>query len=80
MPDPATQIEHVIIVMMENRSFDHMLGYLSLEGHPVDGLTPTMSNRDEQGVEHKVFELDDPVFAGRPCIEPDCIATQLKDA
>lgn len=36
------KIDHVIIVMLENRSFDHMLGYLSLGGSgpkmPVDGL------------------------------------------
>jgi phospholipase C len=31
---------------MENRSFDHMLGYLKLEARrdDVDGLTPNMSN------------------------------------
>jgi len=32
--DPAAarleQIEHIVVVMLENRSFDHMLGYLSL--------------------------------------------------
>jgi phospholipase C len=32
------QIEHIFILMMENRSFDHMLGYLDLEGHPVMGI------------------------------------------
>ena len=31
LPDPADSgIEHIVVVMMENRSFDHMLGYLSL--------------------------------------------------
>ena len=25
------QIDTIVIVMMENRSFDHMLGYLSLK-------------------------------------------------
>src|SRR5437879_12702948 len=29
LPDPATcGIEHVIVFMMENRSFDHLLGWL----------------------------------------------------
>ena len=37
--DPAgaanlEKIEHVVVVMLENRSFDHMLGYLSLTGEP----------------------------------------------
>lgn len=40
-PLPGT-IDHVIVVMLENRSFDHMLGYLSLNsggpGLAVEGL------------------------------------------
>jgi len=34
-------IDHIVIVIMENRSFDHMLGYLSLPGPgrlPVEGF------------------------------------------
>lgn len=44
------KIDHVIIVMLENRSFDHMLGYLSLDASApkllVDGLRsdPSWSN------------------------------------
>jgi phospholipase C len=40
------KIKHIVVLMMENRSFDHMLGYLSLEGGRVDinGLAATMSN------------------------------------
>jgi len=30
MPDDLSKIKTIVIVMMENRSFDHMLGYLSL--------------------------------------------------
>src|SRR5947209_8245771 len=34
------QINHIVVVMMENRSFDHMLGYLALDGgiDDVEGL------------------------------------------
>jgi len=33
------EIETIVVVMMENRSFDHMLGYLSLSGRTdIDGL------------------------------------------
>jgi hypothetical protein len=34
-------IETIVVVIMENRSFDHMLGYLSLPPHnrKVDGLS-----------------------------------------
>src|ERR1700733_7432159 len=44
--DPAAkrleQIDHIVVVMLENRSFDHMLGYLSLPA-PLGG-------RDRGGV------------------------------
>ena len=33
-----SDIETIVIVIMENRSFDHLLGYLSLDGRlPVEG-------------------------------------------
>jgi phospholipase C len=40
------KIDHIVVVMLENRSFDHMLGYLSLEGGraDVDGLAAGMTN------------------------------------
>jgi len=40
-------IETIIIAIMENRSFDHMLGYLSLDASlPVDGLHPDQAWQD----------------------------------
>ena len=33
------EIEHVIVLMMENRSFDHMMGWLQEPGYDIDGLT-----------------------------------------
>lgn len=40
------KIEHIVVLMMENRSFDHMLGYLRLEGgrSEIDGLTAGLAN------------------------------------
>src|SRR5918992_3013428 len=39
------RIDHIVVVMMENRSFDHMLGYLTLQGRQdIDGLQPTYAN------------------------------------
>jgi phospholipase C len=34
------KVENVVVLLLENRSFDHMLGYLSLEGGrgEVDGV------------------------------------------
>jgi phospholipase C len=39
-PGDLSKIDHIVVVMMENRSFDHMLGYLSREGgrRDVEGL------------------------------------------
>ena len=44
--DGLERIEHIVVLMLENRSFDHMLGYLSLEGgrEEIDGLRPGMAN------------------------------------
>lgn len=37
-------IKHIVVLMMENRSFDHLLGYLKQDGWPeVDGLTGKFS-------------------------------------
>ena len=39
------KIDHIVVLVMENRSFDHMLGYLALDGRTeVDGLKPGMKN------------------------------------
>jgi phospholipase C len=40
------KVDHVVVLMLENRSFDHMLGYLSLTGGrtDIDGLRPGFAN------------------------------------
>jgi phospholipase C len=40
------KVDHIVVLMMENRSFDHMLGYLSLTGGrtDIDGLRPGLAN------------------------------------
>jgi phospholipase C len=83
-------IKHIVVLMMENRSFDHMLGYLALPGgiDGVDGLKGTESNQDADGKTYPVFELpaDRTAFhkPGQPleqsldpCHEPDCVKEQL---
>jgi phospholipase C len=37
-------IEQIVVLMLENRSFDHMLGYARSVDFPVDGLTGVESN------------------------------------
>jgi len=63
-------IEHIVVLMLENRSFDHMLGFLyedqgnlSPAGDPFEGLTGTESNTDANGTEVTVFKID-PARAG----------------
>jgi phospholipase C len=36
MPTP---IEHLVVLMLENRSFDHMLGFMKRDNPAIDGLT-----------------------------------------
>jgi phospholipase C len=94
MPDDSlgrlNQVEHIVVLMMENRSFDHMLGYLKLNNvKQVDGLDPAMSNPDETGAAVHVHELPPDFTAfhapGRPldesldpCHDPDDVAQQLQ--
>ncbi|MCA9718714.1 MAG: alkaline phosphatase family protein [Myxococcales bacterium] len=52
-------IDHIVVVMMENRSFDHMMGALALaEALPVNGLTGAESNSTLGGDPIGVFNLD----------------------
>jgi phospholipase C len=38
-PDPEMPFDHLVVVMMENHSFDNLLGALSLTRPDVCGLT-----------------------------------------
>jgi phospholipase C len=75
-----SKIDHIVVLVMENRSFDHMLGYLSLEGGrtDVDGLKSDMSNA-YSGKQFKVHHLDKTAFNKNqdPCHDGDCVAEQL---
>jgi phospholipase C len=42
-------LQHVVVLMMENRSFDHMLGALMKTNPRIDGLTGNESNPDTTG-------------------------------
>ena len=39
-------LKHIVVLMMENRSFDHMLGSLKAVDPRIDGLTGSESNLD----------------------------------
>jgi phospholipase C len=77
------KIEHVVVLMLEYRSFDHMLGYLSLEGArpDVDGLKASMANT-YKGKSYKVRHLQRTALTKDedPCHGGACIAEQVSDA
>jgi phospholipase C len=59
--DRLAQIKHIVVLMMENRSFDHMLGYLTTAGMPeVNGLKGDEFNLGPGGtkVGVKAFDAD----------------------
>src|SRR5450631_1335799 len=49
MPPGLDALKHIVVLMMENRSFDHMLGSLKAVNPKIDGLDGTQSNPDTQG-------------------------------
>src|ERR1700687_1446783 len=54
MPPGLDNLKHLVVLMMENRSFDHMLGGLWQENNAIDGLTGAESNLDTTGTIMKV--------------------------
>jgi phospholipase C len=58
-----SSIQHIVHVMLENRSFDHMLGFLypgktGPNGVPFEGLMGTESNPDTNGNPVTVYQID----------------------
>ncbi len=54
VPEPKDNVTHIMVLMMENRSFDHMFGYLSIDqpnvsADSIDGLKGDEWNADSQG-------------------------------
>jgi phospholipase C len=49
MPPGLDNLKHIVVLMMENRSFDHMLGSLTAVNANIDGITPGLSNPDTNG-------------------------------
>jgi phospholipase C len=55
MKDP--RIEHIIVLMMENRSFDHMIGFLKRENPEIRGIMGgDYSNADADGTSFPVTD------------------------
>jgi phospholipase C len=54
----AIPITHVVVVMKENRSFDHLLGNLAAEGQPdAEAIPASFTNQDDSGAAVAPFHL-----------------------
>jgi phospholipase C len=53
MPTGLDSLKHIVVLMMENRSFDHMLGSLKAVDSRIDGISDQLSNPDTTGASVK---------------------------
>src|SRR3974377_739729 len=65
------KIEHVVVLMLENRSFDCLLGKLYPASADFDGLTGEDSNPHPQGNPGKVWNSPGPAPAAMTIPTPD---------
>jgi phospholipase C len=75
------RIDHIVVLMMENRSFDQMLGYLALDGRDeVEGLQEGMSN-SYGGRPWRIHRLDETHFLEHedPNHSGDWVARQINN-
>ena len=47
MPSPEDIVQHIVVLMLENRSFDHMLGYMKSQIPSLNGLDGTEWNPED---------------------------------
>src|SRR4051794_16245788 len=69
MPPGLDNLKHIVVLMMENRSFDHMLGALKQQDSRIDGLNGNESNPDTAGNLARV--LPQAQFQGQLDPDPD---------
>jgi phospholipase C len=67
MPPGLDNLKHIVVLMMENRSFDHMLGYLKQDWPALDGLNGNETNPDTAGQLQSV----QPTAAAQSELDPD---------
>lgn len=77
-PGELAKVDHIVVVMMENRSFDHMLGYLKKDAGRtnVDGLTGNEVNVF-QGRTFRPVKLTNTAIKHGPCHDFECVADQM---
>jgi phospholipase C len=76
----AIPIKHVIVMMKENRSFDHLLGRLHDEGKPeVEPIPSTFSNNDSSGAKVTPFHQTTTCLSSDPDHQWQAMHTQVDD-
>jgi phospholipase C len=65
-PQARSGLDHIVVVMMENRSYDHLLGWLP----GADGRQAGLTYLDKRGVAHETHPLA-PDFQGCGFADPD---------
>lgn len=88
MSDNSDRISNIVVMMMENRSFDHMLGYLRLRRgrRDVQGLTGRETNQlripghARNGEQFAVRRLDRTASPYDPCHSSGCAASQTSQS
>jgi phospholipase C len=69
MPAGLDNLKHIVVLMMENRSFDHMLGGLKKKFPKINGLSGNESNPDNDGAMVKV--APNAIYQGQLDHDPD---------
>jgi phospholipase C len=65
------QIKHLFVLMMENRSFDHLFGFMKEPGYNIEGLEPTALPSNEDSLENEISASSDARPTGDLAADPN---------
>jgi phospholipase C len=67
----AAQIKHVFVLMMENRSFDHLFGFMKSAGYPIEGLDPAALPFNKDSAGNQIYASPDARPTGDLAADPN---------
>jgi phospholipase C len=65
------QIKHLFVLMMENRSFDHLFGFMKASDYNIEGLDPTALPFNQDSFENKIYPSPDAQPTGDLAADPN---------
>nr|WKF58251.1 Phospholipase C 3 [Paraburkholderia busanensis] len=69
--DTLNRIDHFVVLMLENRSFDHLLGFMKAPDYPIDGLQGDESNpADPNDASSPRYTVSDDANYSDPPVDP----------